>query len=231
MTEVKVVHAPRLLNLMRAHGWGHKTPRDGIRRRLYALALDRHHWWDWGSRLMILTGTDMGGNWDEPSPPTWWYRHTTPRYMWRTRYPRHPLSTFEVITDYDTFIARTEGLDEDGMYEWNAICVGQDGDLELGHRYWGGAFYGLSKPDAALLRRYLRMWHRLDWFGVRTWLYLQGLHATVNSRKPFSCQAIPPRGGYKHWACRLPKKHGGAHRFNNYVWDDNGTTYDPETSG
>lgn len=219
---------------MRRRGWSHKTPDNGLRRRLWSLNIDHHPWWDWGHPLMTLTGTDMGGNWQEPEPPTWYYRRGPAKRMWRTGYPRHPLSTFEVITDYETFRARTEGLNEDEMYEWSAICVDQDGQLQLGHRYWGKDFYGLASDEVALLRRYLRMWRRLDWFGLRSWLYSQGLHAAVDQRKPFTCQATPPpgQGGYSHWHCREKRKHDGMHRFNNYVWgeidgEEIGATFDP----
>lgn len=82
----------------------------------------------------------------------------------------------------------------------------------------------VTMSDAALLRRYLRMWHRLDWYGLRSWLYAQALHSAVHERKPFSCQAVPPRGtgGYDHWHCQLRRRHDGMHRFNNYVWGDVG---------
>ena len=209
-----------LAKLMRKAGWAYKTPRNGIRRRLYCLAMERHPWWDWGHPLMILTGSDFGGNWSEPEPPTWWYRRGPAKTMRRTGFPRHPVSTFQIVTDYDEFRRLTEGLNEDGMYEWNALNVNQDGALHLGHQYWGGTFYDLPKDEVALLRRYLRMWHRLDWFGLRSWLYLQGLHAAVDRRKPFACNVTPPKGtgGYSHWHCGEKRRHKGDHRYNNYVW-------------
>lgn len=213
-----------LARWMRKQGWYGEAPRDGLRSRLYSLTIERHPWWDWGHRLMVLTGSDMGGNWQEPKPPTWWYRSGEPKRMWRTGYPRNTRSTFLVVTDYDEFKARTEGLNEDDMYAWSAITVDQDGELILGKRYWGGSFYGLRQGEVALLRRYLRMWHRLDWFGARSWLYSQGLHAAVYRKKPRTCQAVPPKGqgGYDHWFCMLPRRHDGMHRFRNYVWGDVG---------
>lgn len=212
----------RLARWMRKRGWSHKTPRNGVRRQLYELTIARHPWWDWGHWLMILVGIDEGGNRSEPTPPTWWYRLDTPKQMWRTRYPRHPLSTFQIVTDYEEFRRLTKGLNEDQMYEWKAIGTNQDGELHLGHQYWGGTFYGLSKWEVALLRRYLRRWRRLDWFGLRSWLYKQGLHGAVFSKKPFTCGATPPKGqgGYSHWRCHLPRRHGGMHRFHNYVFGE-----------
>jgi hypothetical protein len=56
---------------------------------------------------------------------------------------------------------------------------------------------------------------------LRSWLYTQGLHAAVHTKKPFACQAAPPRGsgGYSHWHCGLKRRHAGPHRYNNYEWD------------
>jgi hypothetical protein len=210
-----------LVRWMRRRNWNYQKPQDGLRHRLYDLVSERHPWYDWGHQLMILTGSDFGGNWSEPSPPTWWYRLGPPKHMVRTGYPRHPLSTFEIVTEYDEFRARTKGLNEDQMYEWKAIGTNQDGDLHLGHRYWGGTFYGMPECEVALLRRYLRMWHRLDWFGLRSWLYSQGLHAAVNHKVPWTCQVSPPKGsgGYSHWFCDQKRKHSGPHRYRNYEWD------------
>jgi hypothetical protein len=222
--------------LARRLGWNH-IHGDGLRPRLWDLASDGRPWWDWGHRLMTVVGSDFGGNWDEPKPPTWWYRLGTPTWQFRTGFPRHPLSTFEVITDYTTFRERTAGLNEDQMYEWQAIYVNQDGELSLGHRYWGGDFYGLRKAEVALLRRYLRMWHRHDWYGLRSWLYSQGLHAAVHAKKPGSCQAIPPRGsgGYDHWHCTEKRRHLGLHRYNAMTWGEvagepTGVIHDPAGS-
>lgn len=208
----------RAATLLRRRGWS----RRGFRRRVYCLLTDRHHWYDWGHRLMVLVGDDDCGNWSEPEAPTWWYRQRAPKRMWRTGYPRHPLSTYEIVTDYDTYKARTAGLNEDQMYEWRALCTNQDGGLHLGHQYWGGRFYEMSKADVALLRRYLRAWHRHDWYGLRSWLYSQGLHAAVYVRKPGACNAAPPKGqgGYDHWLCQERRGHDGWHRFNSYLWGD-----------
>lgn len=210
-----------LARLMRKRGWHYRTPSNGLRHRTYDLTAERHPWYDWGHRLMILVGDDQGGNWSEPTPPTWWYRQGPPKRMWRTGYPRHPFSTYEVVKSYDEFRQLTEGLNEDQMYEWQAMGTNQDGDLHLGHRYWGGAFYDLNHSDVALLRRYLRKWHRHNWFGLRSWLYKQGLHACVNVKKPWTCQVTPPKGsgGYSHWFCTGKRRHAGPHRFGNYEWD------------
>lgn len=219
MTAAKRAPKKRLATWMRKRSpsWAYETPRDGLRRRLYSLALENHPWWDWGHRLMILTGTDHGGNWSEPEPETWWYRRHPAKPMWRTNYPR---SRFEVVTDYAEFRRRTDGLNDDEMYEWKAIGVNQDSALHLGHRFWGKAFYDLPADEWRLLRRWLRMAHRHDWWGLRSWLYSQGLHAAVYRKKPFSCGRQPPKGqgGYSHWRCQLRRGHDGFHRHE-YVVD------------
>lgn len=223
--EVKVAKKRRVLDplakAMRERGWSHKVPYSGLRHRLYALAIERHRWYDWGHRVMILVGTNEGGNWSEPSPPTWWYHREHGKPMWRTHYPR---STFRVITDYSEFRAATDGLNEDGLYEWCAMGFDQDEQLILGHRYWGGAFYGLPNDETRLLRRYLRMARRHDWWGARSWLYSQALHAAVHVRVPRSCAATPPKGsgGYDHWHCTEKRGHAGLHRYRNYVWGEVG---------
>lgn len=217
---IRSAHRRPAARLLRKLGWNraHGT----VRRRVYDLAVCHYPWWDWGHRLVIVVGRDWGGSWDEPQPPTWWYRLGPPKPMAFTRWPRHPLSTFEIVTDYDEFRRRTEGLNEDQMYEWKAIGANQDGDLHLGHQYWGGSFYGVTRWERALLRRYLRRWNRSDWWGLRTWLWGQGLNASVHRRKPFACNEVPPKGagGYNHWHCELKRRHDGMHRFGAYVWGE-----------
>lgn len=211
----------RVETFLRKRGWNHKTPRDGIRRRIYCLASDRRPWYDWGHRLMILVGDDDCGNWSEPEPATWWYRPGEPKRMWRTGYPR---PTFEIVTDYKTFKERVEGVNDDERERWSAISTNQDGELILGRQYWGGRFFGMTKAETALLRRYLRAWRRHDWYGLRSWLYSQGLHAAVYVRKPGACNAAPPKGqgGYDHWLCHERRGHDGFHRFRSYAWGDVG---------
>lgn len=209
---------------LRRRGWYYDTPRNGLRTRIVALLDCRDPWWDWGHRLMVVVGRDFGGNWSEPVPPTWWYRQGPAKHQVRTGFPTHPPSTYEVITTYDEYRASVDGLNEDQRSEWQAIGTNQDGDLHLGHQFWGGQFYGLCKADTFLLRRYLRAWHRLDWWGLRTWLWQQGLHAAVHRKRPGACNQAPPRGqgGYDHWHCTLRRGHDGMHRFNAYVWGEIG---------
>lgn len=89
-----------------------------------------------------------------------------------------------------------------------------------------------------ILSKWLRRWRRHDWWGVRSWLYAQGLHATVYKRKPLSCGQPPPKGqgGYSHWLCQLRRGHDGLHRFHSYQWGEIGgetigATHVPEVRG
>lgn len=200
----------------------YKLPDNSLGQRLVQLITTHHPWWDWGHRLMILTGSDHGGNWAEPELRTWWYRQDGyKRSMWRTGYPRRK---FSIVTDYEEYRRQTEGLNEDEMYAWSALGFDQDGELFLGKRFWGGNFYGLPQDELSLLRRYLRTARRHDWYGLRSWLYSQGLHAAVYQRKPFTCGVRPPKGqgGYNHWYCKLPRRHEGMHRFDNYIFGEVG---------
>jgi hypothetical protein len=221
--QVEKLKTRRLIKFLRNHGWM-MAPRNGLRHRCYSLVSARYRWWDWGHWLMILVGRDEGGNWSEPRPQTWWYRQGLAKTQRITKYPKHPLSTYEVIKSYDEFRTYTKGLSEDALYEWQALNVNQDGDLHLGHQYWGQQFYGLTKSDVKLLRKYLRAWNRLDWWGLRSWLFEHALHAAVYQRRPGACNQPPPsgQGGYTHWLCTLRRKHDGMHRYNNYTWGDIG---------
>lgn len=211
---------------MRRAGW-HKSKHDAwITGRAYTLMV-RHRapWWDWGHRVMTLVGTPSGGNYDSPRPETWWYREGSPESMIRTGYPVHPMRTFKIIKgDYGRFRSIYEALKPDDQYAWKAIGINQDGELHLGRQYWGENFYGLNKWETRILRRYLAVWSVYNWFGLRSWIYSQALHAAVYKRKPFGCHAAPQQGGYSHWLCQERRAHSGPHRFNNYTWNDGQAT-------
>lgn len=203
-------------------GWCTKVPQNSLRKRIHAIVSDRHRWWDWGHPLMVLVGHNIGGNWDEYEPPTWFYRFGAPGLQRYTKFPTHGLKTIEIVKDYKTFRALTEGFNEDQMYEWKAIGTNQDRDLHLGHQFWGGTFYDLNYWEMKLVRKYLNQWRRHDWYGLRSWLYKQALHNAVDGHNPFSCGFVPPRGsgGYSHWHCQLKRKHNGKHRFGNYIYGE-----------
>lgn len=168
---------------MRSRGWNYKTPPNGLRHRLYDLTAMHHPWYDWGHRLMAVVGSDHGGTWDEFKPEPWFYRLGEPTRERFTGFPRHPMRRFEVIVGYSDFRKRTEGLNEDELYEWQCLYADEDGGLSLGHRFWGKPFYGTTYWELPLIRRYLRQWHRRDWYGLRSWLYRQGLHACVRPQE------------------------------------------------
>jgi hypothetical protein len=211
---------------MRRRGWGHETPRNGLRARLLALTVDRSPWWDWGHKVMILVGDNSIGNWAEPGLETWWYRTTRVP----TKLSPYPKTKIELVRSYDEFTARTGHLGHpDEVYDagWEAINPSQDGELQLGHQYWGGRFHGMPLGELRLLHRYLRRWRRRNWWGLRSWLYSWALHAAVHRRRPFACHATPAKGsgGYDHWYCERPRRHFGSHRFANYTWVGNGPVH------
>lgn len=206
----------------RKRRWHHAEHDQHLRGRLVRLLDMRHPWWDWGHRALVLFGDCEGGTYGDPQAETWWYRRGQPKRQRWTGFPRYRPSSFDVVTDYATFKSRTKGLNEDQMDEWQAIYMNQDGELSLGRRWWGGAFYGMRQDELFLLRRYLRRWHRHTWWGLRQWICNQALHAAVHAKKPGSCKAVPPKGsgGYSHWHCQLKRHHDGLHRFNNMTWGE-----------
>lgn len=219
-TTVRSPYNRRAAKLMRQREWhfAHGT----VRRRIYDLTVCRDPWWSWGNRLMTVTGTEFGGSWSEPSPPTWWYRPDTTKRMWRTNYP---VQRFHVVRTYDDYMSENNGVDHDSDEHapWKAIGVNQDHELHLGRQYWGQGFYGLGVAEMRLLVRWLIRWEVTNWFGARLWLYKLGLHAAVFERKPWSCGDQAPRpGGYSHWTCQEKRNHDGPHRFRQARWDDTG---------
>ena len=222
MSSHKVAHNRKLARLLQKWRWNfaHGT----IRRRIYDLVSCHYPWWDWGHRMMIVTGSDWGGgNWSEPEPPVWYYRMVPGKRQWRTGYPtRRP----QIVKTYDEFMSITEGINKDSYehYEWRAICTSQDNELHIGRMYWGGNFYGLTYGEMRVLVRWLMRWEAINWFGLRTWLHKQGLHAAVETRKPFACNQSPPKGagGYSHWLCHKKRGHEDPHSTGNYEWEDLG---------
>lgn len=107
-------------------GW-HKVKHDNwITGRIHHLLLRRAPWWDWGHRVMILVGTCIGGNYDAPEPPTWWYRLGPPKRMRRTGFPRHPLSTYEVINTGQVLnVAQTRVEVDRRIARWRLDPVGR----------------------------------------------------------------------------------------------------------
>lgn len=207
----------RVEKTLRSRGWnrGHGT----IRNRVWSLAYDRHPWWDWGHKVMIVVGSDFGGNWDSPKPPTWWYRDAPSGTMWRTGYPRR---RYEIVDNYEQYRTLTKGANDDEKERWKAIGPNQDGDLHLGRQFWGGNFYGLDYAEMPIVLRYLLRWQLANWCGARSWLYSQALHAAVYRRKPGACNQPPPKdaGGYSHWFCEEKRGHSGHHRYGNTVWGE-----------
>lgn len=59
-----------------------------------------------------------------------------------------------------------------------------------------------------------RTWHRLHnrWLDARAWAV-----GACNS-DTWDRAAASYSGGYPHWRCMRERRHGGSHRFNNYIW-------------
>lgn len=81
-------------------------------------------------------------------------------------------------------------------------------------------------PDWSL-RHWIR-WRYLWWFPIRGEIHTAYLD--VRARLGGWCNNCPATsnehgGGYGHWRCALRRGHDGRlHRFENYVWTDDGNT-------
>lgn len=198
----------------------YRTKDGSIAHRLLTVMIDRHPWYDWGHRMMILTGDYRTGSYETPRGRDMWYR-----------FDGENESRGRIITTRDYADVRaTAGQD----VSWRIFDVQDDGHtVKLG--WWGEQIthYGLSRREMQLFRRW-DFWEcrvRGEWFGLRRWLYHRGLHAAVDLRKPFACNITPPRGtgGYSHWHCELRGRHQ-VHRFRNYTWAGGNARvqYDPK---
>jgi hypothetical protein len=196
------------------------TKEGSLAHRALTVTTDRHPWYDWGHRLMILVGENRTGDYGVPRGRDLWYRFADENEA------RGRIITTHRYAD----VRATQGQD----VSWRVFDVQDEGGtVKLG--YWGDriAHYGLSRRELALFRRW-DFWEcrvRGEWFGLRRWLYFRGLHAAVQLKKPFACNVTPPRGtgGYSHWHCELRGRHD-VHRFRNYTWAG-GTArveYDPK---
>lgn len=185
-----------------------KTREGGIAHRVLTIAGDRHPWYDWGHRLMILVGDYRVGSFDAPRGRDLWYRFADENEA------RGKIVTTHQYAD----VRATAGQD----VSWRIFDVQDDGGtVKIG--FWGEhiTHYGISRRELALFRRW-DFWEcraRGEWFGIRRWLYYKGLHAAVHLKKPFACNVVPPRGtgGYSHWHCEIRGKHD-VHRYRNYTW-------------
>lgn len=187
------------------------------RRAFDALAPDRP-WWDWGHRVMALTGRDDSGSWGVPRPRDLWFRKVNGRMQTTRHYADVRANPSE---DWRIFDSQNDGF-EIIIGWWPHPAHGRGGQI---HRD------GLDgRAEIELFRRwFFTEWAVSEWFGLRRWAYYKGLHAAVNQRIPFTCQVTPPResGGYDHWHCQERKRHAGPHRFRNYTWDGGQVEYAP----
>ena len=186
--------------------------------RIKHIRSQNYRWYQWGPRVMILVGREGCGTYDVPRPRDMWFRHENGRI--RTTY------------DYSDVRALNDG-------EWRVFDSQNDG-FEIVIGYWphpdGIRSIQRSGLDGRTEQRLFLRWFVWDglivaeWFGLRRWLYYKGLHATVNAKIPFTCQAVPPRGsgGYDHWHCELKRKHKGEHRFRNCTWSAGRVAHSPK---
>lgn len=199
---------------MKAYMLRRKVREGGLLHRVLTIRVDRRRWWDWGHMLMTLVGQYRTGSYDVPRGRDMWWR-TGDNDGTLTKTYRYADVRDRPDADWRVFDVQDEG-----------------GSVMLG--WWGDriTFYGLDRRELAMFRRW-DFWEcrvRGEWFGVRRWLYLKGLHAAVHQRIPFTCQQTPPRGsgGYDHWHCEIRGKHD-EHRYRNYTWTDSRVEYAPVT--
>lgn len=188
----------------------YKTRDGSLAHRVLTIVIDRHPWYDWGHRLMILVGEYRSGSYETPRGRDLWYR-----------FEDENEARGRIITTHDyADVRRTRGED----VSWRIFDVQDDGHtVKLG--FYGDHIehFGISRRELALFRRW-DFWEcraRAEWFGLRRWLYHRALHAAVHLKKPFACNLTPPRGsgGYSHWHCEMRGKHT-THRFRNYTWSE-----------
>lgn len=193
--------------------------------RFRTVALGTHGQTDWPHRLMALVGRDDQGSWSPPRVRDLYLRHNRDGSTTTTR---------DAVAAWDGTRKRGE--------EWRTFDSQDDGfTARVGYLGDDGRLHdtGLQgRRELALFRRWLLWdgWVKAEWFGLRRWLYYQGLHRAVERRVRWTCQAVPPRdsGGYQHWHCQVrvgawgtlrrrlgqPFRHPEPHRFNNYTWTD-----------
>lgn len=207
----------RLATLARKAGWN-RLPDHTMRNRIWRISTIRAPWWKYGDRLTNLVGGGTNGN-SEPTPPTWWYVRAP---SGRSRVTGYPITRYRIVRDWEQMRSETQGLDEDGMYDWRAIGVSQDEDLHLGRMYWGGNFNRLDRAERRILLRWLIHAELLGLFGLRRWLWGVGSHNAVHGTRPGSCAVAPPRGsgGYDHWHCTLDRGHKGLHEHGVWRWGE-----------
>lgn len=216
----------RVWKWMYDQGWTRSGMDDSLRSRIAHAVYAYTKWYDWGGPVMCLVGRNEGGN---TSPPRgrdlWWIPVDMVEGVWASW-----LADFEqmhgcYVTRRYADVSRTSEVD------WRIYDLQDEGrTVKVGRWPNRPADQGHIQPlpwnelhPTLFLRWYL--WEhkaKAQWAGVRTWLYYKALHAAVNDRKPFACQATPApgKGGYSHWHCQLKKRHKCLHRFRSYVWSD-----------
>jgi hypothetical protein len=227
----------RLAQIMIKHEWNWPAYDDTIRGRVYQIVSDRHPWWDWGHRVMWLTGRYDSGSAGWPRARDLYYVHPS----WLERFDQ---SWFAGSPTRLGFITTTKTADvlAHRSVSWKIFDLQDGGRTLLLGWYPEPGSDGRIKPASIEGDEIRLFWHwywidhklKAQWLGIRPWLYSKALTAAVHERKPFACQVTPEpgSGGYSHWHCQLKKRHTDPHRYNNYTWAGPGTSvaYDPEVA-
>jgi len=203
--------------------------------RLIDVIGEHRPWWDWGHRLMALSGTYRGGSSEPPRA-----RDLYMRVGWARREDNHHAIEGSENERVETTHAMTAWEGVKRGEEWRTFDWQDDGHtLRVGWLNDEGRItdsaIGASQGEMARFRRWFiwESWVKASWCGLRPWLYYRGLHAAVEERRPLTCQLTPPRGsgGYSHWHCGIRRpllaillgrrqQHPGPHRFKNYTWTE-----------
>lgn len=182
---IKAAQPHKIERWMRRREWNRVQHDSHLRGRLHHIALylqRRGGRPAWVVIVDALTGSTHGGSYDEPSPPTWYYRRLPTRPEPITGYPRRHYAVIKTYDEYRAATAYLPNRDEnpDAWYDWSAIGVDGDGKLYLGKMYWDNrTFHGLDYAEIRLLTTYLIRWRLSSWFGLRAWLWRVALHASV----------------------------------------------------
>lgn len=220
----------RLWKIMYDAGWTDVEMDDTLRSRVARAVYDAHHWYDWGHPVMWLVGRYDSGNAGAPrGRDLWWipteYVEGVAGSLVADFETRHGCY---VTRKYSDVAATTPDI------EWRIYDLQDEGrTVKVG--LWpnspehGGHIQPLPwhQLNVGLFLHWYLIEHKLkaQWLGLRPWAYWKALHAVVDNKVPFACQANPDKaeGGYSHWHCQLKKRHRGPHRFVNYTWDGPGS--------
>ena len=220
----------RIWRVMYDRGWTKSAMDDTLRSRIAHAVGEWRKWYDWGHPVMWLVGRYDCGN---SSPPRgrdlWWI-------------PTEYVEGIEnsLVSDLEQrfgcyITTRYEDVRSTKL-NWRIYDLQDEGRTVKVALYPNRPEHdGRLQPlPCEELKVDLFLWWYLwqhkakaQWFGLRSRVYYKALHAAVADKKPFSCQQVPPTGGYSHWHSQLKRKHAGEHRFRNYTWSTGRVEHSP----